>query len=142
MSADAGISIPGIIESSISLSDDRWAVGDPAFSTLVGWHGENNHYLVAASVNIPVGDYDAGRLSNVSLNRWAGDITLAGTWMIPQNNIELSCITTLPEGVLELPVPRRLTVIVAGPGDLCRFDKGTNPDAKLPLYCSGSLNPF
>ncbi|MGB6011375.1 MAG: transporter, partial [Desulfobacterales bacterium] len=93
LSANAAVSIPGIIEGSIALSDDRWAVGDPAFGALVGWHGENHHYLVAASVNVPVGDYDAGRLSNVALNRWAGDISVAGTWTCPQNNIELSGAT-------------------------------------------------
>ncbi len=93
LSANAAVSIPGIIQGSVDLSDDRWAVGDPAFSALVGWHGENHHYLVAASVNVPVGDYDAGRLSNVALNRWAVDISVAGTWMFPQNNIELSGTT-------------------------------------------------
>jgi hypothetical protein len=93
LSADAAISIPGIIEGSVSLSDERWAVGDPAFGALLGWHGENHHYLAAASVNVPAGDYDTGRLSNVALNRWAGDITIAGTWMFPQNNLELSGAT-------------------------------------------------
>jgi hypothetical protein len=46
-------------DASVELNDDRWTAGDPVFSTLVGWHGENQHYLVAASVNIPAGsDYD------------------------------------------------------------------------------------
>jgi len=91
VSASASVAIPGIgVAGPFALSDDRWAAGDPAFSALVGWHGENHHYIASASVNVPIGDYDAGRLSNVALNRWVGDVTAAGTWMFPQNNIELS----------------------------------------------------
>jgi hypothetical protein len=93
LSADAAIAIPPVFDASIELQDDRWAAGDPAFSALVGWHGENHHYLVATSVNVPVGDYDDGRLSNVALNRWATDITVSGTWLFPQDNIELSGAT-------------------------------------------------
>ncbi len=90
LSANATISIPPLPPGSVSLSDDRWVSGDPAFSALVGWRGDNHQYLLAASVNVPVGSYDAGRLSNVALNRWAGDITAAGTWMFPEKSIELS----------------------------------------------------
>ena len=92
--ADSALTIPGSgFLGAVSLSDDRWAVGDPSFSMLVGWHGDNHNYLIAASVNAPVGDYDVGRLANVSLNRWATDITTAGTWLFPQENIELSVAT-------------------------------------------------
>ena len=95
LSADAGIAIPPVIEASVELNDDRWTAGDPVFSTLVGWHGETQHYLVAASVNVPDAgtDYDDGRLASVALNRWAGDVTVAGTWLFPQENIELSSAT-------------------------------------------------
>jgi hypothetical protein len=48
------------------------------------------NYLLSASVNVPVGDYDAGRLSNISLNRWAWDLTGAATWLDPESGIELS----------------------------------------------------
>ena len=90
VSADLTISIPPIPPGSVALSDDQWAVGDPVFSALVGWHGEDYHYLVTASVNVPVGSYDAGRLANVALNRWALDITTAGTWMFAEKTMELS----------------------------------------------------
>jgi hypothetical protein len=66
---------------------------NPAFSALVGWHKEDHHYLLAASVNVPVGDYDVRRLANVSLNRWATDISAAGTWLLPEEKIELSLAT-------------------------------------------------
>lgn len=90
LSANAAISIPGVIQGSVALQYDRWSTGDPIVSALVGWSGDNHHYLLTASVNVPVGDYEAGRLSNVSLNRWATDITTAGTWMFPEQSIELS----------------------------------------------------
>jgi hypothetical protein len=93
LSATATLSIPPIPPGSVALSDDRWTVGDPSFSALVGWHGENHHYVFAASVNVPVGSYDAGRLSNVALNRWAGDISVAGTWMFTEKSVELSGAT-------------------------------------------------
>ena len=90
LSAKLTLEIPDIIQQEVALSDDRWAVGDPVFSTLVGWHGENHHYMIAASINVPVGSYDAGRLANVSLNRWVLDLTTAGTWMFAENNMEVS----------------------------------------------------
>ncbi len=93
LSATAALSIPEVIDTTIDLADDRWATGDPVVSAFLGWHGENHHYLLTTSVNIPAGNYDVGRLSNVSLNRWAGDITAAGTWLFPANNIELSGAT-------------------------------------------------
>ena len=90
VTARAAISIPPIVQGSVALSDDRWASGDPVLGALLGWKADHSHYLVAASVNVPAGNYHAGRLSNVSLNRWAGDITAAGTWMFPANGFELS----------------------------------------------------
>ena len=90
LNAALTLAIPGIGEGTAALSDDRWAIGDPAFGALVGWHAGNLHYLVSASANVPVGDYEAGRLSNISLNRWAVDITGAATWLNPEIGIELS----------------------------------------------------
>ncbi|MBW2193982.1 MAG: transporter [Deltaproteobacteria bacterium] len=54
VTADVAVSIPGIIQGSFALSDDRWEVGDPAFSALVGWHGENHHYLVTMQGGFPM----------------------------------------------------------------------------------------
>ena len=90
VNAKLALEIPDIIQREVPLSDDQWAVGDPVFSSLVGWHGEDYHYLLVASINVPVGSYDAGRLANVSLNRWALDITTAATWMFAQKTMEVS----------------------------------------------------
>ncbi len=90
LDASATLAIPGLGEGTASVSDERWAVGDPAFGAMVGWQAEKLSYLLSASVNVPVGDYDAGRLSNISLNRWAWDLTGAATWLDPDSGIELS----------------------------------------------------
>lgn len=88
--ASATLAIPGVGAGTASISDERWAVGDPAFGAMVGWQAENSNYLLSASVNVPVGDYDAGRLSNISLNRWAWDLTGVATWLDPESGFELS----------------------------------------------------
>lgn len=88
--ASATLAIPGLGAGTASVSDERWAVGDPAFGAMVGWQAENLNYLLTASLNVPVGDYDAGRLSNISLNRWVLDLTGAATWMDPESGFELS----------------------------------------------------
>jgi hypothetical protein len=90
LDASSTLAIPGVGEGTASDSDERWAVGDPAFGAMVGWQVEKVNYLLSTSVNVPVGDYDAGRLSNISLNRWAWDLTGAATWLDPKSGIELS----------------------------------------------------
>ena len=90
LDASATLAIPGLGAGTASFSDERWAVGDPAFGAIVGWQAEELNYLLSANVNVPVGDYDAGRLSNISLNRWAGDLTGAATWLDSESGFELS----------------------------------------------------
>ena len=89
--ANLAVSIPGIVSGSVGDSDNRWTSGDPVVGAMIGWHEENLHYLLVTTVNIPViGTYDTGRLSNIALNRWAGDITAAATWLAKETAIELS----------------------------------------------------
>jgi len=90
LDASATLAIPGLGVGTASVSDERWAFGDPVIGAMVGWQAENSNYLLSTSVNVPVGDYDAGRLSNISLNRWAWDFTGAATWLDPESGIELS----------------------------------------------------
>jgi len=89
ISARSVLTFPNI-GGNVDLSDDQWAVGDPVVGAAIGWHGDNHHYLLAANVNIPAGDYDKGRLANVSINRWASDLTAAGTWLFADKAFELS----------------------------------------------------
>ena len=93
LAANFAVSIPEIGDTIFGDSDERWATGDPVASAFLGWHGENYAYALTSSVNIPAGDYDVGRLSNVAINYWALDVTAAGTWLFPDSQIELSGAT-------------------------------------------------
>jgi hypothetical protein len=90
LDASATLAIPALGTATASLSDERWAVGDPVFGAMVGWHAKHLDTLVSTSLNIPVGNYDAGRLANISLNRVALDVTGAATWLDPEIAVELS----------------------------------------------------
>lgn len=43
-------------------------------------------------VNVPVGDDREGALSNISFHRWAGDLSVAGTWLDPNIGLDISGI--------------------------------------------------
>jgi len=93
LAANFAVAIPGLDDANFGDEDDRWAMGDPVANAFLGWTGENYAYALTFSVNIPAGDYDVGRLSNVAINYWAADITAAGTWLFPKSQIELSGAT-------------------------------------------------
>lgn len=57
----------------LSLSDDEAAFGDPVLSALLGWHSGKWHSNIYSMVNIPVGQYEQGKLANIGFNRWAVD---------------------------------------------------------------------
>jgi hypothetical protein len=65
---------------SVSKTDEAFIVGDPLLTGSLGW--KSGDFSVAAStlLNIPVGEYRDGQLSNLAFHRWAGDLSLAGTW--------------------------------------------------------------
>ncbi len=90
ISAETAINIPGIGTGSIGLTDDRWAVGDPVMSAILGWNSVNLHYTANVAVNVPIGDYEIGRLANISLNRWVTDLTVAATWLDSETGWEVS----------------------------------------------------
>jgi hypothetical protein len=90
LTARAAINIPGIVDRVVERSDDRWALGDPVVGASLGWTIGELQWSLTGSVNIPAGDYDAGRLANISLNRWATDLTSAATWLDKETGIELS----------------------------------------------------
>lgn len=70
--------------------DSAFLFGDPVVSSFVGWHAGNFHWLVGGSVNIPSGTYRDGALSNLSFNRWIGDIYAAATWLDPNLGLDIS----------------------------------------------------
>lgn len=72
------------------LRDSEFLLGDPVVSSFVGWHHGNFHWQVGASVNIPSGTYREGQLSNLSFNRWIGDVFAAATWLDPRIGLDIS----------------------------------------------------
>ena len=74
----------------VSVSDDVTSYGDPFLTALIGWHAGNFHWNINAGVNVPVGDWEQGRLSNIGFNRWAFDTGVAVTWLDPKKGLEFT----------------------------------------------------
>ncbi|WP_457585768.1 SphA family protein [Ensifer canadensis] len=85
---DASVSLPG--ELSRGVEDSIFTIGDPVVGASLGWHEGDFHWSTNLSVNIPIGDYHKGEIANLSFNRWAADLTFAGTWFNPETGIDLS----------------------------------------------------
>ncbi len=88
----AGAVITGPRGRSIGFSqrDATFNIGDPAISSFIGWHAGNFHWMTGVTVNIPSGSYQDGELSNLSFNRWIGDIYAAATYLDPKTGLDIS----------------------------------------------------
>lgn len=75
---------------SLDVSEDDLQVGDPLLGVALGWHSGNFHWQLASFVNIPIGSWEEGRLVNMGFNRWAVDVSAAGTWLDLQQGWEAS----------------------------------------------------
>ncbi|WP_336487023.1 SphA family protein [Methylobacterium nigriterrae] len=73
-----------------SVADATFNPGDPIVSATLGWHSGNWHWKLSGLLSIPAGAYVPGQLSNVSLNRYVGDVSAAATYLDPALGIELS----------------------------------------------------
>lgn len=73
-----------------SVSDTIFTVGDPIVGGFLGWKSGNFHYQVGTLVNVPIGDYQDGEISNISFNHWGADIFAAATWFDPAIGWDLS----------------------------------------------------
>ncbi len=71
-----------------SLNDDETAFGDPVLSAMLGWHSGNWHSNVYSIVNVPVGQYETGKIANIGFNRWAVDTGAAVTYLDQTNGHE------------------------------------------------------
>lgn len=78
----------GMVGSSAGESD--FLLGDPILVAGLGGTKQNWHWTGALAVNVPVGDYSIGRLTNVAFNRWGIDATAAVTWFDPASGWEAS----------------------------------------------------
>ena len=74
----------------IALQDDNTAFGDPVLAAMLGWHRGNWHWNVGTMINVPIGQWEEGRLANLGFNRWAVDLNSAVTWLDPASGFEIS----------------------------------------------------
>jgi hypothetical protein len=78
---DATLTGPGGATLSGSQSEDSTLWGDPVLTAGLGWGTGPVFSSLNLLVNVPVGDYEVGRPTNVAFNRWAADLTGAVTWL-------------------------------------------------------------
>jgi hypothetical protein len=64
-----------------SISQDEFQFGDPYLQAIMGWTEGNWHWNIATGLNVPLGQWEQGRLVNLGFNRWAVDVTGAVTYL-------------------------------------------------------------
>jgi hypothetical protein len=74
------------------LEDALTAYGDLFPTVKLKWNNGVHNYLVYAAGDIPVGDYNAGRLANIGIGHGAIDVGGGYTYMNPGTGIEFSAV--------------------------------------------------
>lgn len=87
---DAILQRPNGATFNISRSEDRWTVGDPVLMGALSWKRGDVWLQTAALLNVPIGDYRAGHLSNLSFNRLVLDTSVALTWKDEKSGWDIS----------------------------------------------------
>jgi len=75
---------------SADFTDAVNAIGDPVLIAKLGWHNGPFHWNIGSILNIPIGQYDAGRLANLGFNRWILDVAAGFTYFDPKKGIEIT----------------------------------------------------
>ncbi|WFR97584.1 SphA family protein [Rhizobium tumorigenes] len=88
--ADVTLAGPRGGRASGSVTDTVFTVGDPLVSAFVGWEAGNFHYQVGTMVNVPIGDYQRGEISNIAFHHWGADVFGSATWLDPNIGLDLS----------------------------------------------------
>lgn len=89
-SADLTLAGPLGGSASASIRDEVFTVGDPVVGGFLGWQSGNFHWQVGTMINVPIGDYQEGEISNIAFHHWGADVFAAGTWLDPATGIDLS----------------------------------------------------
>lgn len=89
---EANLSLAGPLggEATGFRSDDVFTIGDPILGAMLGWTAGNFHWQAGTLVNVPMGDYQEGEISNIAFNHWGADINAAVTWLDPEIGLDLS----------------------------------------------------
>ncbi len=73
-----------------AVTDTVFTVGDPIASAFLGWEQGNFHWQIGTMINIPIGDYQDGQISNIAFHHWGADVFAAATWLDPSTGLDLS----------------------------------------------------
>ncbi|KRB59534.1 phenol degradation protein meta [Rhizobium sp. Root708] len=89
---DADVTLAGPLGGTATggVTDTVFTVGDPLAGAFIGWEAGNFHWQVGTLVNIPIGDYQKGEISNIAFHHWGADVYAAGTWLDPNIGLDLS----------------------------------------------------
>jgi hypothetical protein len=89
---DADLTFAGPLGGSAtgSISDDVFTIGDPILGGYLGWESGAFHWQLGTLVNVPIGDYQDGEISNIAFHHWGADVYAAGTWLDPNIGFDLS----------------------------------------------------
>lgn len=88
--ADLVLSASRFGDVSGNVKDDIFTIGDPVVSGFLGWQKGNFHYQLGTMVNVPIGNYQEGEISNIAFHHWGADVFAATTWLDPNIGLDLS----------------------------------------------------
>lgn len=88
--ANATVSGPGGGTITGRIQNDDWHFGDPVLGAALGWQEGKWHWSVGTLLNVPIGYWKQGDITNIGFNRWALDVTGAVTWLDMARGVELS----------------------------------------------------
>jgi hypothetical protein len=74
----------------LEFDDSTLAFGDPLPTAVIGWHHGNWHWNIQGLLNVPIGEWQHGSITNIGFNRWALDVTPAVTWLDAKSGWEIS----------------------------------------------------
>lgn len=89
-SADLTVAGPLGGSGGASVRDEVFTVGDPVVGGFLGWQSGNFHWQVGTMINVPIGDYQKGEISNIAFNHWGADVFAGATWLDPETGLDLS----------------------------------------------------
>lgn len=75
-----------------SITDNVFTLGDPVVGGLLGWETGNFHWQTSLLVNVPIGDYQEGEISNIAFHHWGADLSAGVTWLDPTIGLDLSAV--------------------------------------------------
>jgi hypothetical protein len=74
----------------LNVEDDGAHVGDPVLGATLGWHEGSWHWSIGTLLNVPIGYWEKGDVTNIGFNRWAADLMGAVTYLDMATGLELS----------------------------------------------------